>query len=119
MGVGLAHHHAGECAADIDLAQDLIQAGNGVQTEGRGLLVKGPPIAGMGTGAGAGAAGAAAGAAASWAIAGAATPSRPARLTVPKNNFVKFFIYQVLSLPVARAHAAHTPDCDDSSVSAA
>jgi hypothetical protein len=49
----------------------------------------------MGTGAGAGAAGGAAAAAASWAMAGAAKPIRPAKLTVPKNNFVKFFIYQV------------------------
>jgi hypothetical protein len=75
-------------------------------------------MAGMGTGAGAGAAGAAA--PASWAMAGAAKPSIPARLTVPKNNLVKFFIYQVLSLPDAyRPCGPVLPDCDDSSVSPA
>src|SRR6202012_4935267 len=87
---------------------------------GAGLLVKGPDIAGIGTGAGAGAAGAAAGAAAptSWAMAGAAKPMRPARLTVPKNNLVKFFIYQgPLVAGCERPCGPAPPDCDDSSVS--
>ena len=109
MGVGLAHHHAAERAADIDLAQNVFEAGNGIQAEGRGIVGQRTGHGRHGHRSRRGRRRRAAAAAASWAIAGAAKPSIPARLTVPKNNLVKFFIYQVLSLPDACAHRGCAP----------